>query len=197
MAVLFFVSFYYFWPKEDKGAPPQRIKIDSVELKMGAPDRAERVLTTPKKQEIVAKETTEEKVVLESSNEVERTPAVEVSASEEDALEQIEEMSWSETESAWNGELKEILYRMDPQESENIHKAYMGERESFLSEIEGLMNEKKQKTSPEAAQEIEQMIAGLEEKHEEKIKEIFGSNYEAIREQYDNYMENNPAPSEE
>lgn len=197
MAVLFFVSFYYFWPTEDKGAPPQRIKIDSVELKMGAPDRAERVLTAPKKKEIVAKETTEEKVTEESSDEVERTPAIDVSAAEENALEQIEEMSWSETESAWNGELKEILYRLDPQESENIHKAYTGERESYLSEVEGLLNEKKQKTSPEAAQEIEQMIAGLEEKHEEKIKEIFGSNYEAIREQYDNYMENNPAPSEE
>lgn len=194
LTILFVISFYYFWPREEKTAAITLPKIDSVKLKMGAPNRAERILTVePKKvEEVPVAEATPE------VNESERTPALDVSATEEtEEVEQVEEVAWTESESAWNTELKDILYRLEPQEGENLHKAYIGERESFLSEIENLMNEKQQKSSPDAVQEIEQMITGLEEKHEAKLKEILGSNYEAVRDQYDSYMENAPASSEE
>lgn len=194
LTILFFASFYYFWPREEKATAIVLPKIDSIKLKMGAPNRAERILTVgPKKEEAAP--------VAEASSEAvetERAPAVEVSSTEEtEEVEEIEEVAWSESESAWNNELKDILYRLEPQEGENLHKAYIGERESFLSEIDNLMNEKQQKSSPDAVQEIEQMISGLEEKHEAKLKDILGANYEAVREQYDSYMENAPASSEE
>ncbi|WPU67020.1 hypothetical protein [Peredibacter starrii] len=195
LAVLTFSSFYYFWPKEKTVFKPRLTKVDSIDVIMSG--TAKRVLTAEPKKQIVAEPVaaeTESQAIVET----ERSPALDVSLAEEDALEQVEEITWSETEAAWNNELKDILYRLEPQESENMHKAYVSERETFLGEIENLLNEKQQKTSPDAIQEIEQMISGIEQKHEEKIKEIFGSHYEVVKEQYDSYMESStPAPEEE
>ncbi|WP_408096002.1 hypothetical protein ACJVC5_13245 [Peredibacter sp. HCB2-198] len=193
LAVLFFSSFYYFWPKEKTVFKPRLTKVDSIDVIMSG--TAKRVLTAEPKKQLVAEPVApaETQAIVET----ERSPALDVSLAEEDALEQVEEVAWSETEAVWNNELKEILYRLEPQESENMHKAYISERETFLSEIENLLNEKQQKTSPDAIQEIEQMISGMEQKHEEKIKEIFGAHYEAVREQYDAYMENSSPVVEE
>lgn len=193
LAVLTFSSFYYFWPKEKTVFKPRLTKVDSIDVIMSG--TAKRVLTAEPKKQIVAEPVAAE---TQAIVETERSPALDVSLAEEDALEQVEEITWSETEAAWNNELKDILYRLEPQESENMHKAYVSERETFLGEIENLLNEKQQKTSPDAIQEIEQMISGIEQKHEEKIKEIFGAHYEVVKEQYDSYMESStPAPEEE
>jgi t-SNARE complex subunit (syntaxin) len=55
--------------------------------------------------------------------------------------------------------------------------------------VEGLMSEKSEKNSSEASEEIEQMVQQLDLKHQEKLKEILGTHYEAVRDAYNEYID--------
>lgn len=162
--------------------------VDSIKLKSAAPDRdrAERILTVsstpaPEKDE---NEAVEEAPVEEShEGEVGRSPSEE--------SDQIEEVAWTDLDEAWNGELKDFLSRVEPAESETIHKTYLGEVEGYKAEMEALLNERQQKTTDEAISEVDQLISELDQKHEDKLKDIFGAHYEAVRDHYNQYMEAN------
>lgn len=175
---------YYFLTKEESKILPE---IDSVKLKMAANDRdrVERILTVDK-----PKLSPEEVAAAGVPENTEDKPMGEVSSGAEYGdLEHVEEVQLNDLEEGWNNELKEMLGRLEPAEGENIHKSYLSEQESYQAELDALMSEKQQKTTEEASQEVEQLIGQLDQKHQDKLKEIFGAHYEAVRDGYETYMD--------
>lgn len=182
---ILFAGSYYFLTKEETKIMPE---IDSVKLKMSANDRdrTERILTVDKPklnaEESSAASSSEDSSSQESEGEVS-------SGAEHGDLEHVEEVQLNDLEEGWNNELKEMLGRLEPAEGENIHKAYLSEQESYQAEMDALMSEKQQKTTEEASLEVEQLIGQLDQKHQEKLKEIFGAHYEAVRDGYETFMD--------
>lgn len=189
LTALFIAPLYYYQTREETPVP----EIDSIRVKVSAPDRVERLLTV-------------EKPVLnpeEQSNlavDGEREPAteedqIEEAASESNDLEHVEEVQWTDLEQGWNDELKQMLSRLEPADGEEIHKTYMDEQQSYQAQLDALLNEKQQKTSDEASMEIDQLIQQLDEKHQNRLKEVLGAHYEAVRDHYEDYM-NSAQPAE-
>lgn len=181
---ILFAGSYYFLTKEETKIMPE---IDSVKLKMSANDRdrTERILTVDK-----PKLNAEESSATFGSEEPSEEPQGEVSSGAEHGdLEHVEEVQLNDLEEGWNNELKEMLGRLEPAEGENIHKAYLSEQESYQAELDALMSEKQQKTTEEASLEVEQLIGQLDQKHQDKLKEIFGAHYEAVRDGYETFMD--------
>lgn len=190
LTILFISPIFYYQTQNEKSVP----EIDTIRIKVSAPDRIERLLTVEKpslKPE-------------ESSNLVsdgEREPATneeeisEDAASESTDLEQIEEVQWSDLEQGWSDELKQILTRLEPAEGEQIHKTYVDEQQNYQAQLDVLSNEKQQKTSEEESLEIDQLIQQLDDKHQERLKEVLGAHYEAVRDHYEDYM-NSSQPTE-
>lgn len=191
---VFFVAGFYYFRSEDKPQQVVETEIskpapgDTIRIHAAAPNResTERMLTV--EEEPAASESA---VSAEAPTENTR----EVNAVVEE-LEQVEEVPWTELDQDWNNELKDYLGRLEPYESETIHKAYLSEIDSFKAEMEALLNEKQSKATEEEAQEVEQLINQLDYKHEENLKEIFGAHYDAIRDHYNFFMENSPGYSE-
>lgn len=175
----------YFYFREDEVAysdiPEPTPKEDAVKIKYMAPARVEAPVEKP--EPLVEVKTPEEYDSETSSDDeqVSRGPAIEEEGSSDP--------HYGDLEEAWNHELKALLNRLEPDEGEEIHKAYVMEKESFQAEMDALNNEKTQKTSEEAISEIDQLIATLDQKHQERLKEILGAHYEAVRDHYDQYME--------
>lgn len=181
---ILFAGSYYFLTKEEAKVLPQ---IDSIKLKMSATDRdrVERILTVDK-----PKLTPEESGQVADEPESQEPEGEVSSGVEHGDLEHVEEVQLNDIEEGWNNELKDMLSRLEPAEGENIHKSYLAEQESYQAELDALMSEKQQKTTEEAALEVEHLIGQLDQKHQEKLKEIFGAHYEAVRDGYESYMEN-------
>lgn len=180
---------YYFLTKEEASFSSQVDSIDSIKVKMAANDRdrVERILTVDKPKIVEEEAAAAESEVSESVSE---EPQIEVSSGAEYGdLEHVEEVQLNDLEEGWNNELKDMLGRLEPAEGENIHKAYLSEQESYQAELDALMSEKQQKTTEEASQEVEQLIGQLDQKHQDKLKEIFGAHYEAVRDGYETYMD--------
>jgi hypothetical protein len=184
LTFLFLGSYYFFFPKEKKAVP----EIDSIKLKVSAPERAERILTVKEPKFELASEPSSEADASE-------TPAPEEGPSlaepKEEDLEHVEEVQWGELEDSWNSELKDVLSRLEPVEADNIHKAYLTEQENYQAELDALMNALNEKDS-KGKLEVDQLIGELEEKHEAKLREIFGAHYEAIQDHYHEFVETPP-----
>ncbi len=185
--ILLFALPYYFYTKEET---PVSSQVDQVKLKMGAPNRLDgeedRMLTSGEERPEEAEETPEASVEEESAHAEENQ---EMSSSEEADVRQEEEVQFNDLEEGWNKELKEMLTRLEPAEGEEIHKAYTQEQENYQAELDALLNEKSQKTTDEAVHEIEQLVGQLDQKHQEKLKDILGAHYEAVRDGYEAYMD--------
>lgn len=179
LTILIVAPLYYFTHEEEAPVP----EIDSVKLKLGAPDRAERILTVDKTKSVpeVKPEAPAEAPSRDITSEDE--------GSAEEGMDQVDEVQWTDLEEGWNNELKSMLGRLEPADGDDIYKSYMKEQEGYQAELDSLMNEKQQKTSDEAISEIDQLIAQLDSKHQDKLKEILGAHYEAVRDQYQQYMD--------
>ncbi len=178
LTILLATPVYFLTHEKDVIKP----EIDSIRVKLSGPDRSERILTV--KEPVPVPEGTAEEVS-------EGKP--EISDSVETDLEHVEEVELSDIEEGWNNELKDMLGRLEPAEGESIHKSYVSEQESYQAELDALLNEKQQKTTDEAALEIEHLIGQLDVKHQEKLKEILGAHYEAVRDHYEDFMDASPA----
>lgn len=188
LSILIAGSYYFLTKEETKVSGRQVDSIDSIKVKMAANDRdrVERILTVDKPK----LNPDEAGSSVSSPDESSEEPQGEVSSGAEYGdLEHVEEVQLNDLEEGWNTELKEMLGRLEPAEGENIHKAYLSEQESYQAELDALMSEKQQKTTEEASQEVEQLIGQLDQKHQEKLKEIFGAHYEAVRDGYESYMD--------
>ncbi len=183
LTILFAAPVYLFTRESEK---PEGPAIDAIKLKMGAPDRAVPPtpipdVETPVSAPVVAP--------VEESNS--RAPAdvedpEEASAEEEG---EVPEVIAAEPASSWNDELKSTLGRLEPAEGEAIFNSYANEQKIYQAELDALKTEKEQKTSDLAASEVDQLISQLEGKHQERLKGILGPHYEAVRDQYQDYLE--------
>jgi hypothetical protein len=160
-------------------------EVDSLKIKVSAPDRAERILTVEKPVAVDP----EEPAQVPPQSEMIQSANSESESEADTETDESEEVQISDLEEAWSGELKQMLNRLEPVEGDAIHKAYQMEQESYQVTLESLMSEKQLKTSKEAGQEMEQLINQLEVKHQEKLKSILGAHYEAVRDHYDDYLE--------
>ncbi len=181
LTILFFSAIYYL----NKGPEDLNPNADTLVLKQSAPDRAERILTVDKPKLLPD---SEEVVSDLQQNEAQDEANEEVSDSDEE-MDRAEEVQISEIEEGWSSELKSVLNRLEPVEGDNIHKTYLEEQQNYQNMLDNLMNEKGLKTSNEASLEVDQMITQLDQKHQERLKEILGTHYEAIRDQYEEYIE--------
>lgn len=190
LTILFVTSFYYFKSPETK----ERSEIDSIKLKMGAPDRfvgeevqkTERLLT-------VEEPVTRDLAVEEGSDVPEEDLGgdAQVDGVVSD-LEHVEEVELQDVEEGWNSELKGMLSRLEPMEGEAIHNTYLQAQESYQAELNALMDEKQQKETEEEALEIEHLIGQLDYNHQQRLKDILGAHYEAVRDHYQYYMDSLP-----
>lgn len=188
LTIVFASLFYYFRSTPEK-ATAQRSEIDSIKLKMGAPDRIA-TEAIPKSERLL---TVEESIVND------RGPAVnedEIEVVEDSGLvsdlEHVEEIQIQDVEAAWNNELKGMLSRLEPMEGEAIHNTYLQAQESYEAELNALMDEKQQKETEEEALEVEHMIGQLDYNHQQRLKDILGAHYEAVRDHYQYYMDSLP-----
>lgn len=181
LTILFFSAIYYL----NKGPEDKNSNADTLVLKQSAPDRAERILTVDKPKQLPD---TEEVVSDLQQNETQDEASEEISDSDEE-MDRAEEVQISEIEEGWSSELKSVLNRLEPVEGDNIHKTYLEEQQNYQNMLDNLMNEKGLKTSNEASLEVDQLITQLDQKHQERLKEILGTHYEAIRDQYEEYIE--------
>lgn len=197
LTILFVAGFYYFSPRDELVGTPKP-EIDSIKIKMGAPDRKEdqaRALTvekisqSTKTQAPPSRSATSEVIKEEDQGEESFEDTEEISATPDEVqdTEHVQEVKWTELEDGWNDELKLMLSELEPREGEAMHVAYLAEQESYQAELEALLGQKQNV-------EIDQLMAQLDYKHQEKLKDIFGAHYETVREHYDTFME---APAKE
>lgn len=181
LTLILMSSFYYL----NRSQSPEAPSIDSIKVKISAPDRVERILTV---EDPVIVSAEEAQMLQETEEEVPEQGAEEVSNVVSD-LEHVEDVQINDLEEGWSNELKEMLSRLEPMEGETIHTSYLQELESYQTELNVLLDEKHQKENPEEAQEIEYMIGQLDLRHQERLRDIFGAHYEAVRDHYEYFME--------
>lgn len=191
MRVLFLVLFivfpvYLLKFKNSKDSP----KIDAVKLKVSAPEREDRLLTlnssVPTNFNTNELDSTSDNSKEDEFDDDLNDEEFSDSAEEYDELVQVEV---SESEERWNKELKEILNRLDPIDGDSIHSDYIEEMDNHRTMLKSLLTEKQQKTSPDADFEIDQLIYQLDEKHQEKLKEILGPHSEVVSELHQEYLD--------
>jgi hypothetical protein len=177
---ILFIGIIYFMKEEVEVATIPE-KVDSIKIKNSAPKR---IIERRPVSEIITHET----IIPETdSEEISEERTTEVAASEEPAdLEHVEQ--FNDLEEGWNNELKEMLMRLEPLDGEEIHKNYVSEQASYQAEMESLLSEKQQKTSPEATIEMDELINQLDEKHQSRLKDILGAHYEAVKDGLESFM---------
>jgi hypothetical protein len=179
LTILFLGPLYYFNQEETPAVVPAAVSIDSIRLKMGAPDRIEPRPTQIDQNRVPqAQETTP--LAPETSS---------IGQEQESDQDLVEDVQLSDLEEGWSQELKAMLLRLEPLDGADIHTAYFGQQASYQAELDSLLNEKEQKTTDDAVMEIDYLINHLEETHQNKIKEILGAHYEAVRDHYEDFMD--------
>ena len=183
LTILFFSAIYYL----NQEPSVSDSDADTLIIKQSAPDRAERILTVEKPKSLP--ESDEVVSDLEESQSSKEDELSEETTDTEENLDGAEEVQISEIEEGWNSELKSMLNRLEPVDGDNIHKTYLEEQQNYQSMLDNLMNDKELKTSNEATLEVDQLITQLDQKHQERLKEILGPHYEAIRDHYEEYLD--------
>jgi hypothetical protein len=182
LTILFFSAIYYL----NQEPTVSDSNADTLVIKQSAPDRAERILTVDKPKSLPE---SDEVVSDLQESEISQEESSEEATDNEENLDGAEEIQISEIEEGWNSELKSVLNRLEPVDGDGIHKTYLEEQQNYQSMLDNLMSDKNLKTSKEAELEVDQLITQLDQKHQERLKEILGTHYEAIRDQYEEYLE--------
>lgn len=181
LTILFLSPLYYFTQQEDS---PAVAAVDLVKLKQGAPERVERILTVNKTLPATPDAGSTDTLAASSPD-----GSDDESSDENNDMDKVEEVQWTDAEEGWNTELKQMLIRLEPADGEEMYNNYMKEQEGYQAELDSLQNEKQQKTSDEAISEIDQLVTQLDNRHQDRLKEILGAHYEAVRDQYQQYMD--------
>lgn len=198
LSIIFLSAFYFLFPRSEEETSVT--SIDQVKVKMAATERkaasAERVLTVHEKAKSASNKSQSARID-EDAQDFQEEP---VDNYQDDPYEDQEsdvegdseadlpaETSMMDLEEGWNGELLNILGRLEPYEAEALHKSYLQEQEAYHKGLEALLNEGQ--NSPEAAMELEQIQAEFDQQHQEKLKNILGPHYETVMDQYHQFME--------
>lgn len=92
-------------------------------------------------------------------------------------------------ESGWNAALLDLLNRLEPADAQTIYEQYTAEQDAYQAEFEALMAEKQQNPHSEETFMTEEAVTRLEYAHEQRLQEILGAHYEAVRDYYEGYMD--------
>lgn len=177
--ISFLALFYYFRPSEEQVG-----EIDIVQLKLSATKRAPSELA-PKKAALpkitqLTETAPEESFVPKMDDEarVSDTPEDDL-AYDDEQLSHEDEIPWDEIRSGWRSHLKDLLYDLDPENGEAIFSAYQAESNAFDAEMENL-------TQAQSG-DMDMLLGQLENRHEEKLKEILGPYYREVTDHHQQY----------
>lgn len=104
-------------------------------------------------------------------------------------LEQQRAPALHDLEAGWQAALLDFLTRLEPADAHQIHEQYLAQQDAYQAEFEAIMAEKQQKVSDAQAFQTEEALSYLEEVHEQKLQDILGAHYEAVRDYYEGYMD--------
>jgi hypothetical protein len=176
LSAIFLACFYYFLP-----SPQESAQVDALEMRVSAPTRQVQSEPPPLEQTTdndIATEVSEEEppqnVVVEVDPQVSAVPA---------DVAQVEESPESDQEKDWLDELSHVLMMVEPEQGEEMFNTYVAEKKSFQSILEEVIQDNQKNP------DIENLIAEIEEKHEERLKEILGRHYEEIKDHQSKFME--------
>ena len=192
LTILFVLPFYFFTRKENTSSQPS---IDSIKVKLSGLQRQKKIISSAPEKPSIAEKAALSPVVVDPPQEqleddpIGPTEGVPTRQPAEINSEHFAEVETSDTEDSWNSELKEMLARLEPEDSEEIHKSYLMQQEAYRLEVESLLNEKSQKTTDEAALEIDYLLSELDQRHQYRLKEILGAHYEAVGDHYEDFMD--------
>lgn len=186
LVILFTAGFYYFIPRHDAGE-----EIDILKVKVSAPERTvaqeplpvERPKKVPtpvieiEEDEPRVEENAPEEYAERFSHADAAAAAVEVEHFSEEGTPE------DELEAGWNQELRESLMMLEPDRAEDMYYAYESEKKALLADFEQMVQQFQH--SPD----LEYMLRELEQKHDERLKEIFGRHYEEINALRSSYLE--------
>ncbi len=178
--IIFSVGLYFFLaPKKTL------VDIDAVKMKMSSihkPKHTVKKASLPQASFVASREEEADSSSTDSS----------ISFVSDDAIDPDDETETQATisnpEQAWQGELKDILVRLEPEDGEVIYNAYIAENENYQSEIEALSQEKN-KGGRGVAGEFESIMGQVEKKHEDRLKELLGGHYEEVQQHHQEFME--------
>jgi hypothetical protein len=179
LLTLIILGLIYFIPSSQKN----NVQIDAVKMAMGAPVRLKSEIKkiNPKlPPEIITKEDSED--ALDEQNDQEGEEVSRHLAADEQ-IEKIEDSNEGDYEKAWQNELSQMLLNLEPVYAEEILDAYVSERTDHQTNLDELVRNNQQN------HDLEYLIEDLEIKHEEKIKEILGRNYEEIKQAHLKFLE--------
>ncbi len=181
--ILFFVAFYYFYPQKQTGQ-----SIDSVKLKLSAHRKPEIVRKTVIEQKETAKE-----AEVETTSVEEQIDAQYASADDEALTGEEQSVAWDEVQKGWETEVKEALIRLEPEDGETIYNAYLAEKENHQAEVDALFADNRQTEKNRMPSvvpvEVDEVMTQLDSKHEDRLKEIFGSHFDEISKKHQEYQE--------
>lgn len=186
MSILFFSAFYFFLSR------PKKIDshIDNIKIKASAPKRSEKILLENNTQELKSPlAIADEGEVVEESVPVEEEGDIIGESSSDEETDQSEDMADNDLEKNWQDHLRNSLSTLEPEYGQEIFDAYVKEKENFQRELDAMIRDNQR------SQELEAFVEDLEIRHEEKIREIFGSHYDEVKEQQGRFMERMPALS--
>ena len=186
LGVLLAFPFYYF----KKSVQTEPSGSDSIKLKMNAPDRMERIGLSETKVVLPEEESSNKTLLVDEETDSSEDLSEKDESDPLDDSHEGEKFQMTDIEESWNEELKQFLNRLEPVDGDAIHKAYFQEQENYQVMLEGLMAEKHQKTTDDAIAEVDELLAQLEHKHHESLKDILGAHFEAVQDHYQYHLEN-------
>jgi hypothetical protein len=183
--IVFFLALYSFLPRRQKG-----VTIDSIKTKLSAIQN-----TRPAQKQMALTQIQPEK--KNDSNDADNGPVV--SSNEDESEIQVAQAAdssvpWEELQKGWENDLKDTLIRLEPEDGEVIFNSYLQEKENHQTELDGLFQDKsagvdKTRAPSEVSTDFDQMVGQVDQKHQERLKEILGAHYDEINKRHDEYEE--------
>lgn len=179
--ISFLALFFYFSSPEEQGS-----EIDIVQLKLSATQRLPSELAPRKKihppkivvAEVKKPEANELTERLDEASQVSELPEDDY-AYDDEQLTHEEEIPWDEIREGWRSHLRDLLYDLDPQNGEAIFSAYQAESNAFEAEMESLTQNQ--------SGDMDILLGQLENRHEEKLKDILGPYYRDVTDHHQQY----------
>lgn len=178
LSVILLSTLYLLRP----GTEPDVEEIDDVKLRLSS---AQQIRPAARPQALVHREE-----ILPEPEAQDNASAADVSDAEiasvstdEEIEEPVEEAPESAQEKGWQDELSQALMTLEPEQGEEMYNAYVNERNTYQATLDDTIR------SNQKNQDLEGLIAELENKHEERVKEIFGARYEDVKELEAKYLE--------
>lgn len=165
--------------------PEEGPQIDEIRTRMAA-SRSRPEDVRPAVQHVVREWPRTGETPKEEIHTISESAVTEEFLPENTDIARVEEVPWEDLKAGWRSDLKDFLIDSDPFRGEEIYSAYLEEAESFEAEIDALSKEA-DKAGNESKQDFETLIGQLEVRHEEKLKEIFGSYYSEVTDRHQQY----------